>query len=216
MPIDFNCPCGALLSADDSRAGLTVSCPNCNQVLEVPADAPLTAEPLDYARSGGTITSGPVASPRGGFVIPPDTIPPKLRKPGLPPCYLVFHTRGAHINASFDASPVLQSLADAFAKKLRKRYDVQIVQQAPPDAPSATIRLVQVDEGNRFLRYFLTFFAGKTILEIEGRTTNQTSGQQFFHETHKGITGVIGGSALGLLKVSGKALGTKVAKKLLK
>lgn len=215
MPIDFHCPCGALLSAEDSRAGLTVSCPNCNQVLEVPADAPLAAQPLDYAGNGG-LPSGPIASPRGGFVLAPDTIPPKLRSPGLPPCYLVFHTRGAYLHASFDVSPALQSLADAFAKKLRKRYDVQIVEQVPPDAPSATIRLLQIDEGNRFLRYLLTFLAGKTNFEIEGRINNQSSGQQFFHESHKGTAGLLGGSALALLKASGKALGTKVAKKLLK
>jgi hypothetical protein len=129
---------------------------------------------------------------------------------------LVIDANGAHINTSFDVSPALQSLADNFAKKLRKRFDVQIVAQAPPDAPSAYIRLVHIDEGNRFLRYFLTFFAGKTVFDIEGQVNSLTRGQQYFHERHKGTAGLLGGGALALLKVSAKILGTKIAKKILK
>lgn len=213
MAISIPCRCGQTLFADESRVGQQVQCPTCQAVTTVP----MPVQTLNYAGGGAAgRPGGPIAPPPSSVVRTPAFIPEKLRAPGLPPCYLVLDTRGAGVNASFDASPVMDAFAEAFAKKVRRRYDVQIV-TAPPDAsPCAFIRLVRIDEGNRFLRYFLTFFAGKTVLELEGEVRSASGVQQSIHETHKGTAGLLGGGSLGLLKLSAKHLGTKVAKKTLK
>ncbi len=143
-------------------------------------------------------------------------IPDNLRAPGLPVCYMMFSVEHAQLKTTFDVSPALQMFAEGFAKKLRKQFDVQIVPTAPEGAPAIFVRLLFVDEGNRFLRYFLALFAGKTVLEIDGEIRNALGQRAPFHETHKGALGVFGGASIGLLKVSGKYLGTKLAKKLMK
>ena len=76
--------------------------------------------------------------------------------------------------------------------------------------------MVHVDEGNRFLRYFLTLFAGKTVLEIQGEYQSSSGVRAPIREKHKGMGGFVGGSAINLLKGSGRILAGKVAKKILK
>ncbi|MDB5324330.1 MAG: hypothetical protein JWN40_5961 [Phycisphaerales bacterium] len=220
MAMTFTCKCGEVLEADASDAGQRVQCPSCGAVATVPAASSATpVQTLGYAGGGAASVrpGGPIAPPPSDFVLAPTSIPEKLRSPGMPPCYLVLSTDGAHVNAQFDVSPVMDALAESFAKKLRKRYDVQIVAAAPDaSSPSVFIRLVRIDEGNRFLRYFLTLFAGKTVLELEGEVQSASGKQMSIHETHKGTAGFLGGGAINLLKASGKYLGTKIAKKALK
>ena len=53
--------------------------------------------------------------------------------------------------------------------------------------------------------------------DISDGEIRSASGQRTpFAERHKGSIGMIGGDSLGLLKVSGKYLGGKIAKKLMK
>ena len=93
---------------------------------------------------------------------------------------------------------------------------MQIATTAPDGAPAAFVRLLSVDEGNRWLRYFFALFAGKTVFEIDGELRNAAGQRAPFHDTHKGSICVFGGDSLGLLKVSGKCLGGKIAKTLIK
>jgi len=203
MPIQLKCACGLLINAGDDQMGFLVRCPACGASLSVPDPR------AQMAMSAGAVLA---SAPR---VRTPGFVPDQLHAPGLPPCYLVFSTEHAIVNAAFDVSPVLDAFLEGFAKKVRKTFDVQIAPAAPGGAPSVSVRLIAVDEGNRLLRYFLALFAGKTVLQVE--VVLQTAGGQHatFNETHKGSIGVFGGDSLGLLKLSGKALGVKMAKKLL-
>jgi hypothetical protein len=217
MAIEFACGCGQVLSVDEAHAGQMVQCPRCQAAVQAPAaGAGAPAQTLNYAGGGAGVPGAPIAPPPSTFVRAPVAIPPNLRGQGLPPFYLVFNTMGAAIEASFDVSPALDALAEGFAKQLKKKFDVQIVPQPPAGAPYAVVRLVHVDEGNRFLRYFLTLFAGKTVLEVDGEVLSVSGQREQFYEKHKGMGGIFGGAAINLLKMSGKYLGKKIAKKALK
>jgi hypothetical protein len=206
MPIQVRCACGQTLNADDSQAGYMVQCPRCGAGLRVPTPQELAAPPINYAGPGMQASN----------VRAPSFVPDNLRQPGLPVCYLVFMTDGAAVNAKFDASPALDSFVEGFARKLKKKFDVQITNVAPDAAPCAIIRLLRVEEGNRWLRYFLTLLAGATVLEIDGEIRSPSGQRAPFAERHKGSIGLVGGDSLGLLKTSGKYLGGKIAKKLMK
>jgi len=82
---------------------------------------------------------------------------------------------GATLNTDFDAAPVLQTFADAFAKKLRKRFNVTVLPAEAAaaqanGAPITYVQVVQIDQGNRWLRYFLGIFAGAVVFEVQGYT----------------------------------------------
>jgi len=205
MPIQLQCACGQILTANDDQIGFMVRCPQCGASL--PVQAPGMLQP-NYA--------SPQTPPLGAAVHAPTFMPDNLRSPGLPPCYLIFSVEHARLSITFDVSAALQNFAEGFAKKARKKFDVQIAPTAPDGAAAVFVRLLYVDEGNRWLRYFLALFAGKTVLEIDGEMRNAAGQRTPFHETHKGSVGVFGGHSLGLLKVSGKYLGGKLAKKLMK
>lgn len=185
--------------------------------LAVPiAPPPAPNRLLSYAGSGVAAPNGPIAAPPAAVVHTPSDLPPKWRHPGMPAVYLVLITQGANIEAAFDVSPAMEQIAIGFAKKLGKKYDVQIVSAVPAEGPYALVRLVNVDEGNRFLRYFLTLFAGKTVLEVEGTTRSITAKTTPYAHKHKGTGGIGGGSGISLLKASGMYLGKKIAKQVLK
>lgn len=178
----------------------------------LPPSAP--AQPLQYVTPGRT-PSGPIAPPPELPIHLPTSLPPKFHSPGCPPCNVVFITQGADIEAGFDVSPVLQSFAEGLAKKLKKRFDVQFNPPAPGSA-AVFVRFIQIDEGNRWLRYFLGIFFGGTRLEIDGNVVNPAGVSKPYTFKHVGRAGLFGGSSLALLKVGGKHLGGKVGKLLLK
>jgi hypothetical protein len=213
MAIVYPCTCGEILEAEANEVGRQVQCPSCGEALVVPSSSSSTpVHALNYSAGGG------VKRP-GSWVRTPAAVPEKLRSPGMPPCYLVLQTNGADVKAEFDPSPVMDTLAEGFAKKIRKRFDVQIVQAPPPPpdaSPCVVLRLVRLDEGNRLLRYFLTFFAGGTVLELQGDVRSASGKQQSIRERHKGRAGLFGGDSINLLKASAKYLGTKIAKKAMK
>jgi hypothetical protein len=216
--ISFNCKCGEALQMEESQAGTWVQCPACGVVMTVPSESePISMKPVSTPQgSVRAPRAESMPSPMDNFAAVPTSIPENLRSPGNPPCYLMLITRGAVVSEAFDVLPVMEALAQAFAKKMRSRYDVQIVSKAPESAPSAVIRLARIDEGNQFLRYFLTFLAGKTVLEVTGNVRSASGTQVTIHETHKGMAGLMGGSSKSLIKASAKYLGTKIAKKALK
>jgi len=149
----------------------------------------------------------------------PTSVLEKLRAPGMPPCQLVLSAEAASIKADFDVLPVLETFAGALAKRVRKQYDLQIVSSEAdfvPGTPGAFVRVVRIDQGNRFLRYFLTLFGGKTVLEAEGHVIGPAGTKKDFLLTHKGSAGFFGGSAIGLLKVNARTLAAKIGKMMLK
>jgi hypothetical protein len=130
-------------------------------------------------------------------------------------------TAGADVQADFDASPVLDTFAEIFAKQLKKRYDVRLEPLPPGEAAALTfVRVMTLQQGNRWLRYFLGLFAmlfnAGTVFEIEGNV--QVPGKepipfQFKHRCHMGM---FGGSSLSLLKLDAKVVAKKVAAKVRK
>ena len=210
MAIQLRCTCGQTLSVADNQVGVIVRCPQCGSSITVPAPGAVPAPPVQPGYAGA------YTPPPGAAVHAPTFIPDNLRSPGMPPCYIIFSTEHARLQTTFDVSAALQEFADAFAKKSRKQFDVQIAPTAPDGTAAIFVRLLFVDEGNRWLRYFLALFAGKTVFEIDGEYRSASGQRQAFHETQKGSVGVFGGDSLGLLKVSAKQLGGKLAKKLMK
>ena len=202
----------------ETDAGTWVRCPACGVVMTVPSESTpvLATAPSQVENEVLSYASKVPASPMDSFVAAQAFIPEKLRSPGKPACYLVLITRGAEVNASFDITPVINALAAAFAKKVRKQYDVQIVAKAPEGSSCAVIRIAQIDEGNRFLRYFLSLLAGKTVLKITGHVRGASGKETLFQETHKGAIGIAGGAGINLLKTSAKVLGARIGKKALK
>lgn len=217
MPMLINCECGGEIEVEDDSVGKSVHCPACQREAVVPAqDAGLgvpvaSVTPLSYAAPGQS-AGGPIAPPPGDELRLPTSIPPKLRFPDCPPCHLVISPVGADVNATFDTSPVLTTFVETFAKKLKKRFDVQLTPPATDDpAMVCFVRVIRIDQGNRFLRYFLGLFAGATVFEIDGRVTAPGRPPVPFTLKHKGRMGLFGGNSLSLLKLSSKVLAKKVA-----
>lgn len=224
MPIKVTCACGKVLKAPDHLAGKQARCPGCGSVLQVPPDhGPIDVKPI--AQVAPIPTAVPVAQPVApslDVAVPaaplgtPVDVPAGLRSPGLPPCRLSLSMAGALVEADFDVTPVLAAFVGAFAKKLRKRYDVQIGPVGPDVVPNADVRVARINQGSRMLRYMFTFLAGKTCMEVTGTVTGETVREQPFQFKHRCSVGLFGGNSLGLLKLDARNLGTKVAKAVLR
>jgi hypothetical protein len=152
-----------------------------------------------------------IAPPPSAMVRVPSGIPDKFRAPGMPPCWVSLMTDGADVKVSFDPGEVIESLLSNLGKQLRKRFDVN-VGPAQAGTPAIVIRLLQMDEGNRFLRYFLTLFAGATRLTIDGYVLDRMGQGIPFNLEHRCRAGIFGGSGNGLLKTSAAVLAGKIAK----
>ena len=156
-----------------------------------------------------------IAAPPTAKIALPASVPEKLRSPGMPSCWLTLSTSGAVVKADFDVAPVLEALVTAFAKTLKKRYNVSLGPARANGGPSALVSVVSIDQGNRFLRYFLTFFAGGTCLEVTGAVTGRDGRQVPIRFRHRCTAGLFGGSGLKLLKLDAAYVGKKVAKAVL-
>src|SRR6478609_3001589 len=143
MAIQMKCACGQVFAADESQVGFMVRCPKCGASLTV--QQPGTIQP-NYASA--------YTPPPGASIHAPTFIPDNLRSPGLPPCYLIFSVEHARLQTTFDVSAAIQEFADQFAKKARKQFDVQIVPTAPDGTAAVFVRVLYLDEGNRWMRYF--------------------------------------------------------------
>jgi hypothetical protein len=235
MPIPVTCQCGAKFAVKDEHAGRNFRCPKCGQPITAGA-APEAAQPaaaqqqqaqapqqyaqqapaapqhpaqLQYASMGGG--AGMVAPPPNGLV-PPPYLEPKWRYPGCPIVHLVFIVDGAVVNCGFNPSPALLSVAKAFSGKLKKQFDVVIGPPPGPGIPTAFVRIINMDEGSRMLRYFLGIFAGGTTFEVEGNVIGPQGRNTPFHFKHRGRMGLFGGDSLNLLKASGSVIGGKIGK----
>ncbi len=231
MVIRLTCACGKPLTAPEDMAGNLGKCPACGSEFRIPAagavggpgvqgERPWTAEPdpLPQRSPPPALPAGPpgIAPPPTAVVRLPAEVPEKLRRPGMPPCWLDLSVQGAVIKAGFDVAPVLAALVAAFASKLKKTYDVRLGAAPADGSPSAEVRVVLIDEGNRFLRYVFTFFAGKTCFEVAGCVTGPAGRQVPIQFHHKSSGGFFGGSASHLLLLDAVSIGTQVAKALLK
>jgi len=163
---------------------------------------------------GGPIAPPPGMEQREGPS--PDAIPAKFRdQPGLPYCTVSITAANAVLKGEFSTQAALNSFVAGLATALKKKYNVRLDAPAP-GSPNVMANVIQMDGGNRFLRYMLTFFGGKTVLEIEGEVTGPLGQTQAFLFTHKGAVGLFGGSADSHFKISAAVIAKKAAKLLLK
>ena len=146
------CPqCGKKLNAPEDSIGKSAKCPACQSVFTLTQASPGAGAP---AAPPAPPPSAPAAPPTS-TVVPLAAIPDKLRSPGMPVCCLELSADGADMNVNFDIAPILDAFVKTFAKVARKKLDVQLG-PAPPDCPvRAVVRVVLIDKGSRWLRYFL-------------------------------------------------------------
>lgn len=84
--------------------------------------------------------------------------------------------------------------------------------------PDITVQgqFIQIDEGSRWMRYFLTFFAGKAVVEIEGKLLLGDTPITDFYAKATQSAGLFGGSSKGLLKLCAKSAAKKASKSIIK
>ena len=125
-------------------------------------------------------------------------------------CYLQpFSTENTVVKAKFETTDI----TNLFQETLKQRLEKKGLSMQQSDAGVQIVlrgRVVNIDEGNRWLRYLLTFLGGKTVFEAEGEIiiNGVTSGE--FHSIKKSGIGVFGGSSQGLLKVNAKAAAKEI------
>lgn len=122
-----------------------------------------------------------------------------------------FDGSGATIITKFPEQEIIRVFLDALQAEWTKRTRKMTV--AAPVAVQGNF--IKIDEGNRWLRYFLTFLAGHAILEVEG--TLFYNGQQVdvFHLTKRQVMGIFGGDSKEMLKLCAKAAAADIVKKLI-
>jgi hypothetical protein len=116
---------------------------------------------------------------------------------------------GAATKVSFDAAEITAELKTNLEKRLLdKGVAVRWSDQAT--SPQLLIRVVEIDQGNRFLRYLLPFIA-PAVLEVEGQMAAGGSNPQELHYVQRGQVGLFGGSARGMLRVCAQRVAKKIA-----
>jgi len=121
--------------------------------------------------------------------------------------------KGAALTLSFDASDVVQELKNALDKKLLKK-GIALLWREESDSPELYIRVIEINQGNQFLRWLLPFIA-PAVLEIEGQVAVSGTRPQPFHYVQKAQVGLAGGSGRGMLKVCAQRAADKIVKDVL-
>jgi hypothetical protein len=117
--------------------------------------------------------------------------------------------KGASTTLSFEPSEVIEELKKTLEKRLMKK-GIALRWTDESGTPELLVRVVQIDQGNQFLRYLLPFLS-PTVLEVEGQVTVPGSDPRPFHYVQKAQMGLFGGSARGMLKVCADRVAGKIA-----
>lgn len=117
--------------------------------------------------------------------------------------------KGAATTLSFDPSEVVEELRTTLEKKLLKKH-IALRWTDEAATPEVLVRVVEIDQGNQFLRYLLPFIA-PAVLEVEGQVAVTGSGPRPFHYVQKAQIGLFGGSAKGMLKNCAERVAGKIA-----
>ncbi len=117
--------------------------------------------------------------------------------------------KGAATTLSFDPSEVVEELKKTLEKKLmKKRVALRWTDESVTS--EVLVRVVEIDQGNQFLRYLLPFIA-PALLEVEGQVAVTGSSPRPFHYVQKAQVGLFGGSAKGMLKTCAERVAGKIA-----
>ena len=117
---------------------------------------------------------------------------------------------GAALSVTFDASAIELKLSQELEKRLGKK-GIQLVWQNSPETAELRVRFVELDQGNRFLRYMLPFISPAVAI-VEGELAAAGSAPVPFNFTRKAQFGLFGGSAQGMLQACAVSLAADIAK----
>jgi len=121
---------------------------------------------------------------------------------------------GAALKLSFDAAEITAELKACLEKRLLDK-GVAIRWSEQATNPELLVRVVEIDQGNQFLRYLLPFIA-PAVLEVEGQMTVSGSSPQQLHYVQRAQIGIFGGSARGMLKTCAQRVAKKIASEVLR
>ena len=116
---------------------------------------------------------------------------------------------GAALKVSFDATEITSEMKTYLEKRLLKK-GVGVRWGEPSSSQELSLRVVEMNQGNQFLRYLLPFIA-PAVLEVEGKMAVIGSTPQELHYVQRAQMGLFGGSSKGMLKVCAQRVADKVA-----
>ena len=119
-----------------------------------------------------------------------------------------FDGAGGAIKLSSPIEDVLNTFREAFNKEWAKR-SVKLQTSEPIIVEG---NFVRIDEGSRWMRYWLTFFAGHAVVEVEGHATMNGQRIADFHYVEKSGWGLFGGDSKSLVKLCAGGAARKMAR----
>ncbi len=122
--------------------------------------------------------------------------------------------KGAATTLSIDPAEVVGQLKKTLEKKVLKK-GVAVRWTDESGNPDVLIRVVEINQGNQFLRYLLPFIS-PAYIEVEGQVAATGFTSRPFHYVQKAQVGLFGGSARGMLKVCADRVSGKIAADILK
>jgi len=119
------------------------------------------------------------------------------------------------VKAKFDVSEI----TDLFQSSLNSQLEKEGIAVRKEETGAQILirgQIVNVDEGNRWLRYFLTFLGGKTVFEAEGQIIINGVPSGELHTVKKSGVGLFGGSSQNLLKSNARSAAKDLADQAIK
>jgi hypothetical protein len=121
---------------------------------------------------------------------------------------------GAALKVSFDAATITAAVRKNLqGRLLKKGIDVQWSEQE--SNPELLIRIVEMNQGNQFLRYLLPFIA-PARLEVEGQVALAGSMPEQIHYVQRAQVGLFGGSGQSMLKTCAERVAKNIASDVLR
>lgn len=116
---------------------------------------------------------------------------------------------GAALKLSFESSVITKKIVAILEKRLLKK-GVGLNWVDEHASPDLLLRIVEINQGNQFLRWLLPFIAPAT-LEIEGQVAVESATPQQFHYVQRTQFGLLGGSARSMLMVCAQRVSERIA-----
>ena len=117
---------------------------------------------------------------------------------------------GAAVNYGGDAGALMQRMMNRVTKLLKKK-GIALSQQAAGEVVPLRVRVVQIEQGNQLMRYFLPFLS-PAFVEIEAELDVPSGGSESFFYKKAAQFGLFGGSASGMLGVCVDRVATDLSK----
>ncbi len=127
-------------------------------------------------------------------------------------------TQGATIKFGGDATGVVRAFQDELGRRLQRKGLVVLTPGVDPHNAHVriTARVVRIDEGNRLLRYLLTFLAGHAVFEVEAHVALMGTLLVGYHHASRQGVGIFGGASEVLLVAAATASAGRLAGQVLR